>query len=91
MAKVLITGQGQPIKDRISKLVRCSGCEFLHENGNCLKVGCFYSSVKVYHFIDDDTFETTCCGTDVTNKDFKYCPNCGQKLGEVEEVGETNE
>lgn len=46
---------------------------------------------KVYHFIDDDTFETFCCGTDVTNKDFKYCPNCGQKLGEVEEVGATNE
>ena len=46
MAKVLITGQGYPIKDRISKLVRCSGCEFLHENGNCLKVGGFYSSVS---------------------------------------------
>ena len=46
MAKVLITGQGQPIKDRINKLVRCSGCEFLHENGNCLKVGGFYSSVS---------------------------------------------
>ena len=46
---------------------------------------------KVYHFTDDDTFETTCCGIDVTNEDFKYCPNCGQRLGEVEEVGETNE
>jgi len=45
-AKVLISGQGQPIKDRVSKLVRCSGCEFLHENGNCLKVGGFYSSVN---------------------------------------------
>lgn len=41
---------------------------------------------KVYHFLEDDTFETTCCGTDVTNKDYNYCPNCGCKLGEVEEV-----
>jgi hypothetical protein len=41
---------------------------------------------KVYHFLDDDTFETTCCGIDVTNKDYNYCPNCGCKLGEVEEV-----
>ena len=46
MAKILITGQGQSIKYRISKLVRCSGCEFLSENGNCLKVGGFYSSVS---------------------------------------------
>ena len=45
-------------------------------------------SKKVYHFIDDDTFETSCCGTDVTNKDYKYCPECGQLLGEVEEVRE---
>lgn len=43
---------------------------------------------KVYHFTDDDTFETSCCGTDVTNEDYKYCPECGQLLGEVEEVGE---
>ncbi len=43
-------------------------------------------SKKVYHFLDDDTFETTCCGIDVTNKDYNYCPNCGCKLGEVEEV-----
>lgn len=42
---------------------------------------------KVYHFIDDDTFETSCCGTDVTNEDCKYCPECGQLLGEVEEIG----
>lgn len=41
---------------------------------------------KVYHFIDDDTFETSCCGTNVTNKDYKYCPECGQFLGEIEEV-----
>lgn len=41
---------------------------------------------KVYHFLEDDTFETTCCGIDVTNKDYKYCPECGCLLGEVEEV-----
>ncbi len=41
---------------------------------------------KVYHFLDDDTFETTCCGLDVTNTDYDYCPECGCLLGEVEEV-----
>lgn len=44
--KVLISGQGQPIKERVSKITRCSGCEYLHENGNCLKVGGFYSSIQ---------------------------------------------
>ena len=43
---------------------------------------------KIYHFIDDNTFETSCCGIDVTGEDFKYCPECGQLLGEVEEVKE---
>lgn len=43
---------------------------------------------KVYHFTEDDTFETSCCGIDVSNEDFKYCPECGQLLGEVEEVRE---
>ena len=46
---------------------------------------------KVYHFIDDDTFETSCCGIDVTDKEYKYCPECGQLLGEVEEVRENND
>ena len=41
---------------------------------------------KVYHFLEDDTFETTCCGTDVTNQDYNYCPTCGQLLGAVEIV-----
>jgi hypothetical protein len=41
---------------------------------------------KVYHFLYDDTFETTCCGTDITNKDYKYCPECGCLLGDVEDV-----
>ncbi len=43
---------------------------------------------KVYHFLDTDTFETTCCGIDVMSKDYTYCPCCGQLLGEVEEVEE---
>lgn len=42
---ILITGQGQSINERVSKLIRCSGCEFLHQNGNCLKIGGFYSSI----------------------------------------------
>lgn len=41
---------------------------------------------RVNHFLEDDTFETTCCGIDVTNEDYKYCPECGQLLGEVEEI-----
>ena len=45
-------------------------------------------SKKVYHFNEDDTFETTCCGTDISNEDYNYCPVCGQLLGEVEEVPE---
>ena len=32
-----------------------------------------------------------CCGTDVTNEDCKYCPECGQLLGEVEEIGENEQ
>lgn len=40
---------------------------------------------EIYHF-DDNTFETSCCGIDVTNEDFKYCPECGQLLGGVEEI-----
>lgn len=41
---------------------------------------------KVYHFQDDDTFETTCCGVDITGEDYKFCPECGCELGEIEEV-----
>lgn len=41
---------------------------------------------RVNHFLEDDTFETTCCGTDVTNKYYNYCPECGQRLGEVQEI-----
>ena len=46
---------------------------------------------KIYHFIDDNTFETSCCGIDVTNEDFKYCPECGQLLGGVEEIEDEEE
>ena len=42
--------------------------------------------MKVHHFLDYDTFITTCCDYDVTNEDYDYCPNCGQLLGDVEEV-----
>ena len=52
----------------------------------CVKTLKKQISKKVYHFLEDDTFETTCCGIDVTNKDYTYCPNCGSLLGEVEEV-----
>lgn len=44
----------------------------------------------IYRF-EDDTFETSCCGLDVTNEDYKYCPECGQLLGEVEEIGENEQ
>lgn len=47
---------------------------------------------KVLHFLEDDTFETTCCGTDITNQVYNFCPICGCELGEIEEVeGETKE
>ena len=47
MAKIHIgvIGQGLPMTDKVSRLIRCSSCEYLHENGNCLKVGGFFSSV----------------------------------------------
>ena len=31
--------------DTLNKYSRCKNCEYLHENGNCLKVGGFYSAV----------------------------------------------
>ena len=47
MAKLHIgvIGQGLPMADKVSKLIRCSGCEYLYPNGNCLKTGGFYSSI----------------------------------------------
>lgn len=40
-----VAGQRQFIRDKASRLIRCYGCQYLHENGNCLKVGGFYSSI----------------------------------------------
>ena len=47
MAKIHIgiVGQGLSMSDRVSRLIRCSGCEYLHENGNCLSQDSFFSSV----------------------------------------------
>lgn len=45
MIKVGVVGKRSNIKRTISKLARCTGCEYLHENGNCLKVGGYFSSV----------------------------------------------
>lgn len=46
--------------------------------------------MTVYHFKDYDTFETSCCGFDVTNQEYNFCPNCGQQLGNVEEIWNTD-
>lgn len=46
MVRIGIMGNGAKITSTISKLVRCRECEYLHENGNCLKVGGFFSSVS---------------------------------------------
>lgn len=32
-------------RDNQDKYLRCKDCEYLHENGNCLKIGGFYSSI----------------------------------------------
>ena len=45
---------------------------------------------EIYHFYDN-TLETSCCGIDVTNEDFKHCPECGQLLGGVEEIEDEEE
>lgn len=44
--KVAIISDGISMKEKVNRLFRCSECEFLHENGNCLKVGGFFTSVK---------------------------------------------
>lgn len=69
---------------------------YIQFEDECVKKGFNFTSLlearekqipkKIYHFVDDNTFETSCCGIDVTNEDFKYCPECGQLLGEVEEI-----
>lgn len=34
------------LKEQVNNIIRCSECEYLHSNGNCLKVGGFYTSVR---------------------------------------------
>ena len=49
MAKytVGVVGHGRShMKTTLHIFARCSGCEYLHENGNCLKVGGFFSAVS---------------------------------------------
>lgn len=37
--RVLISGQGIPIKENARRLVRCMNCEALGKDGNCLGTG----------------------------------------------------
>lgn len=48
-AKVLISGQGAPIRERVRKIFERESCEYRHENGNCLKVGGFCLAVDDRH------------------------------------------
>ena len=72
----------------VLKMIEAHGCLVIEAKEVAIKSLEKQIPKKVYHFTDDDTFETSCCGTDVTNEDYKYCPECGQLLGEVEEVRE---
>lgn len=45
MAVVVISGQTGRNREKGLRKLRCLGCEYLHENGNCLKVGGFYTSI----------------------------------------------
>ena len=42
---ILIAGHGTSPKIRADKIIRCKNCKYLHENGNCLKVDGFFSSI----------------------------------------------
>lgn len=42
---ILVAGHGASSKIRADKIIRCKDCEYLHENGNCLKVGGLFSSI----------------------------------------------
>lgn len=44
-----VAEQRQFVRDKASRYIRCSDCQYLHENGNCLKVGGFYSSIDNKH------------------------------------------
>lgn len=72
----------------VLKMIEAHGCLAIEAKEVAIQALKRQIPKKVYHFIDDDTFETSCCGIDVTNEDYKYCPECGQLLGEVEEVRE---
>ncbi|MDF2510448.1 MAG: hypothetical protein K0S04_314 [Herbinix sp.] len=92
------------IQDTINELHRmkkqllgAQGCSVIHQEKNQYSAECLRKAIyainkqvpkKVYHFLDADNFETTCCGIDITNTDYNFCPNCGCELGEVEEVEE---
>ena len=71
-------------------------CEYRHENGNCLKVGGFCTSVDDKHCekikqggVSDDVCEwekypfdwfTGCDGYRIYNKQGDYCPRCGKRI-----------
>lgn len=41
----IIGGKGDR-KVTLTNYLRCKDCEYLHENGNCLKYGGFYNSIS---------------------------------------------
>lgn len=47
--------------------------------------------VKVDHNTDYDFFTCSNCGIDITNTDYKYCPECGRQFGEIEDWSDSNE
>jgi len=65
----------------------CGRCEMNKHMSDILKAE---RITAVYHTENDD-FITHCCGTDITNTDYKYCPDCGSKLGEIIEISECTE
>lgn len=42
--------------------------------------------IKAYYYKDEDEFECSNCGLNITNKEYDYCPTCGSLFGEVEVV-----
>jgi len=60
----------------------CGSCEM---NGHTSDILNMERITAVYHTEKDD-FITQCCDTDITNTDYKYCPDCGSKLGEIIEI-----
>jgi len=60
-------------------------CEICEMNKYTSDILNFERMTTVYH-TGDDTFITRCCETDITNTDYKYCPDCGRKLGVIIEI-----